>query len=221
MPEWLTRYARPREGWLALALLLVMLLSVSWSVQRADWLSQLELLVPVAFYAAVLGAVLGLTSLSVVAVLPISAVMGAGIVLWATAGEYYPALDQLHRQLAVRTEVIDWVRIIADRGYGPQLVPYAIGLGALMWGTSFIAAYTIYRHHRVLDAILLVGAVLLVNMSATYTDLFFYLVLFVLAALLLWLRAALVGREEGWQRRRVSENSEVPAAVMRSGVGNE
>jgi hypothetical protein len=218
VPEWLTRYARPREGWLALALLLVMLLSVSWSVQRADWLSQLELLVPVAFYAAVLGAVLGLTSLSVVAVLPISAVMGAGIVLWATAGEYYPALDQLHRQLAVRTEVIDWVRIIADRGYGPQLVPYAIGLGALMWGTSFIAAYTIYRHHRVLDAILLVGAVLLVNMSATYTDLFFYLVLFVLAALLLWLRAALVGREEGWQRRRVSENSEVPAAVMRSGV---
>ena len=75
-----------------------------------------------------------------------------------------------------------------------------------------------YRHHRVLDAILLVGALLIANMSATLTDLFPYLVLFMLAALLLWLRAALIGREEGWQRRRVNENSEVPAAIMRSGL---
>ncbi len=81
-----------------------------------------------------------------------------------------------------------------------------------MWVTAFIAAYTMYRHHRVLDAILLVGALLIANMSATLTDLFPYLVLFMLAALLLWLRAALIGREEGWQRRRVNENSEVPAA---------
>ena len=87
-----------------------------------------------------------------------------------------------------------------------------------MWVTAFIAAYTMYRHHRVLDAILLVGALLIANMSATLTDLFPYLVLFMLAALLLWLRAALIGREEGWQRRRVNENSEVPAAIMRSGL---
>ena len=60
-----------------------------------------------------------------------------------------------------------------------------------MWVTAFIAAYTLYRHHRVLDAILLVGALLIANMSATLTDLFPYLVLFMLAALLLWLRAAL------------------------------
>ena len=100
----------------------------------------------------------------------------------------------------------------------PQLTPYAVGLGVLMWVTAFIAAYTLYRHHRVLDAILLVGALLIANMSATLTDLFGYLVLFMLAALLLWLRAALIGREEGWQRRRVNENIDVPAAIMRSGL---
>jgi transglutaminase-like putative cysteine protease len=36
--------------------------------------------------------------------------------------------------------------------------------------------------------------------------------------LLLWLRASLVNRQEGWQRRRVNENLEVPAAIMRSGI---
>lgn len=218
MPDWLTRYARPREGWLSLVLLFVMLLSVGWSIQRAEWIPLLEFLIPVAFYAAVAGALLGLSRLSVTAVLPLSALMGTAIVLWVVGGEYYPDLGQVGRQLALRSEVIEWVRIIVDRGYGPQLVPYAIGLGGLMWVTAFIAAYTMYRHHRVMDAILLTGAALIANMSATLTDLFFYLVLFVLAALLLWLRAALIGREEGWQRRRVNENAEVPAAVMRSGV---
>ena len=49
-------------------------------------------------------------------------------------------------------------------------------------------------------------------------DLFGYLVLFSIAALLLWLRAALTTREEGWQARRVNENVEVPISIMRSGL---
>ena len=218
MPEGLRRYLQPREGWLSAALLMVMLLSLSWSVQRAEWLDQTEFLVPIAFFAVLLGTVLALSPLSVAIVLPFSAVVGAAIVLWAVGGEYFPELSQGGRFVTLGNDGLAWIRILADRGYAPQLTPYAVGLGVLMWVTAFIAAYTMYRHHRVLDAILLVGALLIANMSATLTDLFAYLVLFMLAALLLWLRAALIGRQEGWQRRRVNENSEVPAAIMRSGL---
>ena len=59
--------------------------------------------------------------------------------------------------------------------------PYAIGLGALMFATAFAAGYAVYRHHRVLDAILLLGAAIIVNMSATFTDLG-HLLLFVIVA---------------------------------------
>jgi transglutaminase-like putative cysteine protease len=217
VPDWLRRYLQPREGWLAAALLLVMLLCVCWSVQRTGWLEQADFLVAAAFFALLLGALLGLSSLTVVAVLPISAIVGAGIVLWAVGGEYFTELSQGDRLASLRGEAIGWVQLLSERGFAPQLTPYAIGLGVIMWVTAFMAGYTLYRHHRVLDAILLVGAALIVNMSATLTDLFVYLVLFMLAALLLWLRAALVGREEGWQRRRVNENPEVPGAIMRSG----
>lgn len=218
MPDWLRRYLQPREGWLALALLMVMLLSLGWSVQRTGWIEQTEFLVPIAFWAVALGSILGLTRLSVVAVVPLGALAGTGILLWAIGGEYLPEAGQVDRLLFLRQETIDWLRILVDRGYGPQLVPYALAFGVAMWVTAFMAGYAIYRHHRVLDAILLVGALLIANMSATLTDLFGYLVLFMLAALLLWLRTALIGREEGWQRRRVNENAEVPAAIMRSGV---
>ena len=218
MPEWLRRYLRPREGWLSFFLLFVMLLSLGWAVQRAGWLDQSDFLVPVAIWAALLGALLGLTPLTVVATLPISAVIGTGVVLWAVGGEYYPALSQVGRLLALRTDAVDFTRTVATYGYPTELTPYAIGLGLVMWITAFIAAYTIYRHHRVLDAIVLVGAALIANMSATFIDLIGYLVLFVLAALLLWLRGALATREDGWRVRRVNENVEVPASIMRTGV---
>ena len=219
MPDSLRRFLHPREGWLSLALLLVMLLALSWSVQSAGWLEHLEFLMPVAFYATLAGAILALLPLSVVITLPVGALLGAGIVLWTVGGEYFTELDQLGRLMSLNSDSLAFVRSLLNNAYPNQLSPYAVGLAVLMWSIAFIAAYTMYRHHRVLDAILLVGAALIVNMSATFTDLFGYLVLFVLAALLLWLRGALLNREEGWQLRRVNENTEVPVSIMRSGIG--
>jgi transglutaminase-like putative cysteine protease len=214
----LRRYLRPREGWLSLALVLVMLLALGWSLQSAEWFDRLDFLVPVALYAAIAGAVLGLTRVTVAIVLPVSAIAGAGIVLWAVGGEYHTELGQAGRLLTLRGDALDWTRIVLEGGFAPQLSPYAVALGVLMWVTGFIAAYTLYRHHRVLDSILLVGVALVANMAATFADLFGYIVLFSLAALLLWLRVALISREESWQLRRVTENVEVPAQIMRSGV---
>ena len=219
MPELLKRFLRPREGWTSMALLLVMLATLVWSLQRAAWVTHMEYLLPLAVVAALLGALLGLTRLSVAVTLPMSAVIGAGFVLWTIGGEYFPELDQGGRLILLRGDALDWTRIVVDGGFAPQLSPYALGLGVLMWVTAFMAAYALYRHHRVLDTILLVGVALIANMSATFTDLFLYLVLFSLAALLLWLRIALVNREENWRLRRLKENLDVPGQIVRSGLG--
>jgi transglutaminase-like putative cysteine protease len=218
MPDGLRRYLQPREGWLSVVLLLIMSLAVVWSVQSAHWLQQSEFLTPIAFYAILAGTLLGLSSLSVVATLPISALVGGLTVLWIVGGEYFPALAGTSRFVALRNDAVDWIQILALQGFAPQLTPYAVGLGLVLWITGFMAAYTLFRHHRVLDAILLLGAALIVNLSSTLANLLGYLVLFMVAALLLWLRAALLGREDGWQRRRVNENTEVPGAIMRSGI---
>lgn len=219
MPDLRERFRAPRAGWLSLGLLAVMALAVAWSVQGAAWLDELAFLAPVALWAVLFGAILGLVRWTIVVTLPLAAIIGAGFVIWTIGGEYFPELSsQLDRLMALRTELIDWTMIILQTGYPPQMSPYALGLGVLMWSTAFIASYVVYRHHRVIDAILLLGAALITNMSATFTDLFGHLLLFVIAALLLWLRASLVTRQDGWQRRRVNENLEVPAAIMRSGI---
>jgi Transglutaminase-like superfamily/TgpA N-terminal domain len=218
VPEWLAPYAKPREGWLSWFLVFVMLLSVGWSVQSAGWLDHMDYLIPVALYASLLGTILALSQWRVLVTLPISAVTGAAIVIWTVGGEYFPVSSQLDRLIQLRADALDWAKVISQLGYPNELSPYSIGLAMIMWVTAFIATYTLFRHHRAIDAILLVGAALIVNLSATILDLFGYLVLFVLAALLLWLRVSLLDREDGWRRRRVNENVEVPASIMRTGV---
>ena len=218
MPDLRDRIRHPRFGWLSFGLLMVMALSVAWSVQAAQWLEQLEFLVPLAAWAVLFGALMGMIRVSILVTIPLAALIGVGLVVWAVGGEYYPDLGQLERLLALRTDFIEWLRIIVRTGYPPQMAPYAIGLGVLMFATAFAAAHTMYRHHRVLDAIVLLGAAMIANMSATFTDLFALLLVFVTAALLLWLRATLADRQDAWQRRRISENLEVPQAIIRSGV---
>jgi transglutaminase-like putative cysteine protease len=212
------RLRYPRAGWISLVLLGVMALALAWSVQGAKWLDQLDFLVPVALFAVLAGGLVGMLRGSIVWALPLGALIGTGVVLWTVGGEYFTALDQAGRLMALRTEFIDWLIVVLGTGYPPQMTPYAIGLGVLMFATVFAAAFAVYSHHRVLDAIVLLGAALIVNMSAILTDLFFQLLLFVVAATLLWLRAALIDRQDGWQRRRVNETLEVPTAIMRSGI---
>lgn len=218
VPDLRDRILHPRPGWLSLGLLLVMALALAWSIQGARWIDQTAFVAPIAVWAVVIGALLGILRPSIVVSLPVAAVAGTALLIWAVGGEYYPDLSQLDRLLALRTDLIEWTRVLIRTGYPTQMSPYALGLGVLVFATAFTAAHTVYRYHKVLDAIVLLGAAIVVNMSPIDTDLNAYLVLFVIAALLLWLRGTLAERQEGWQRRRVSETLEVPGAIMRTGV---
>ncbi len=218
MPELRERLLYPRAGWLSLGLLVVMALALAWSVQGADWLEQMDYLVPLGIWAVVVGGLLGMLRTTIVASIPIGAVAGAALLIWMIGGEYYTAFDDLTRLQALRGDLIDWTATVVRTGYPAQMSPYALGLGVLMWATAFTAAHAVFRYHRILDAILLMGAAIIANTTATLAEVFGHLLLFVVAALLLWLRASLVSRQDGWQRRRVNETLEVPPAIMRSGI---
>ena len=219
MPELVRRFLRPREGWLSMALVLIMVLSLAWSVEHGNVFEPIGFLGPVALFGVLVGALLGLTRFSIVLVLPASALVGAWVVLSTVCSDFFPTLGITNQLLVIRAEAFDWFRIVFQGGFAPQLTPYALGIGALMWVTAFMAAFALFRHHRVLDSILVVGVALIANMSATLAELFAFLVLYSLAALLLWLRVALVNREDAWRTRHVTETVDVPGQIMRSGVG--
>src|SRR6187399_1020545 len=108
---------------------------------RARLLDQMEFLAPVALWGVLFGALLGMLRISIVFTLPAGALIGTFVVLWTVGGEYFVDLDQGGRLLALRMDFIDWLVIIFRTGYPPQMAPYAIGLGVLMFATAFAAGY--------------------------------------------------------------------------------
>ncbi|MFN2483855.1 MAG: transglutaminaseTgpA domain-containing protein [Candidatus Limnocylindria bacterium] len=210
--------SRPREGWLSVGLLLIMVLAIAWSVEAAGWLAHLQFLVVVAIFSVAAGTAAALSALPAVGAISAGAVAGGLIVMWTIGGEYFATLDPLGRLLALREELIGWIGVVAVGGYPNELTPYALGLGMLLWTTGFMAAFAAFRHHRALDAVLISAGAVVANMSATYTDLFVFLLLFVLAALLFLLRCALADRQLSWQSRRLTQTDEVPTTIMRTGV---
>jgi transglutaminase-like putative cysteine protease len=195
-----------------------MLLALAWAVQGAAWLEKLDFLVPLALLGALAGAVIGLLRVSVAASLAAAGVIGALLVLSLVGSEYLPEVDRFDRAVVLGDEFLRWLAMLLTTGYPVQVTPYALGLGALMWTTAFTASHVVFRYGLVGQAIVLVGALLITNMSATFADLFAYLVLFVLAAMILWLRSVQLSREESWLRRRVNENADVPASILRTGL---
>ncbi|MBA3586712.1 MAG: hypothetical protein H0W41_03650, partial [Chloroflexi bacterium] len=133
MPDLRERILYPRAGWLSLGLLVVMGLALAWAIQGPNWLDQLEFLPPTAFWAIIAGALLGVLPWSVVITLPLGALMGATVVLWAIGGEYHAALGQVGRVEALRDDVAGWTITVLQTGYPSQLSPYAIGIGMLLW----------------------------------------------------------------------------------------
>ena len=93
MPDLRERILYPRAGWLSLGLIAVMALSVAWSVQEAAWLDQLDYLAPLAIWAVLVGALIGVLRMSIVFALPVGAVIGTGFVLWVIGGEYFTPLS--------------------------------------------------------------------------------------------------------------------------------
>ena len=117
MSSFCDRLARPREGWLSLALLIVMLLASAWAMQRADWLEQSEYLVPVALWPRSPAPCSALSPPERArSRIPIAALFGALVLVWSIGGEYFPQLSQLGRLLQLRE---DFDPLAGRSCYGP------------------------------------------------------------------------------------------------------
>ena len=110
------------------------------------------------------------------------------------------------RDLAIRNQSV-------TQEYGHFLLT----LGLFTWATAMYAGYTTFGHRRPLNAIVLVGIVLVANMGFTYQNQLMLLVLFSLAALFLLIRFHAFDEESEWLRRRIGDPSAVSQLYLRGG----
>src|SRR4029077_565901 len=90
-------------------------------------------------------------------------------------------------------------------------------IGLVVWATSMFASYATFGHRRPLNAVVLIGAALVINMALTTNDQLGYLVMYSLAALFLLIRFHALDEQSEWLRRRIGDPSAISGIYLRGG----
>lgn len=226
LPAALRRIAKaPSEGWLTLALVALMALTVAWSLADAAWVLGRREWGDFYAWAALLSVVVGFAGAkvrwprwtahlvgAVVAALVIPLMVGS--VLLPDGG----SPQQLYRATAEAT-VEAWRDLaVRNRASTNETGHYLLTLGLIVWSVGQFAAYSVFGHRRPLDAVIVVGIVLLGNMAVTVNDQLGYLVIFSVAALCVLARTHAFEEETTWVRRRIGDGSAVRSIYLRGGA---
>ena len=219
---------RPDEGWLSVALVLLMAGTMAWSIADARWIlgrdGLTSFVVGVAIAAAfwgyissrfevspwiaqVLGAAVGAFVLIEVvgSVVPMPAQDTPGLVGWFHAAA--SSVAQAYLDLTWRHQIST-----------PQYGHFCLIIVTVVWGTAQAASFDVFGYHRSINGVLLMAVVLMANMALTAQNQFPALVLFSAAALLLLLKAHAADERTSLQRHRVWRGGDLSAPRFQNGM---
>jgi transglutaminase-like putative cysteine protease len=213
----------PAEGWLSLLCIFVLTMTVAWSIDDAAWVLGrdhfTDFLALTVGWGIAIGFIGGKSGLGRWPTYLLGSILAALVVPLYVGDVLVPEASWLAQYEATATSVVEAWRDLAilNRAVTVQYGHFLLVLGLFTWATAMYAGYTTFGHKRPLNAIVLVGLVLVVNMGFTYNNQLTLLVLFSLAALFLLIRFHAFDEESEWLRRRIGDPSAVSALYLRGG----
>lgn len=220
----LDRIPRPAEGWLPVVLVAVMVLIVGWVLDDPAWVIGSDTYTDFLPTAALLGAFAAFVGAKVGwsrwLVHLIAATFGALIVPilvgWAVDPELAPgAAFQRTAEGSVQAYLdLAWYLRDSTR----RVEHFILLLGIVAWASGQFAAYAVFGHRRPLNAVILLGIVIVANMSMTLLDQLGFLVLFSAASLFLLIAMHAFDERTTWVRRRIGDPSGLPGLLLRGGT---
>ncbi len=220
---------RPAEGWLSLFATAVMVVIVAGSFVDAAWTGGTTADGGFLPYVGIVGLAFGLLGAKVgwgrwrthfvgalfggvVLPLIVGGVIdrGAGLDPGGLA-QRYGAMYEVARNV--------WLDLaILGRPYTNQIAHYHLVFGVLIWGAGQLAGFSIFGHRRPLDAIVVLGLVLIGNDALTSHDQLPLLIAFTAASLLLLIRTHVFEEEVTWTRRKIGDPHAVGQLYLGGGA---
>ena len=209
-----------KEGWVTVALLLLMLLCVSWSLQAAEWTIGLSILQAMVLVGGVFGIVVAKSRTPNSLAHLLSLLVGFAWAAYLTSRVLAANASMTGEAALIELEALlrEWLLVMFGGGTTAGSYVFLFLLAFLMWIMAYVSAWAIFRWQRAWWAVILCGVVLLLNINAAPTNLAGYMIAFVLFALLLVVRASLAQYEEEWRLARVGYSPELVYGFLRAGL---
>jgi transglutaminase-like putative cysteine protease len=217
---------RPAEGWITLILVVALGFILGWSLDDPAWVNGHGELTDLLATCGVLGALAGFAGPKLgwgrwtthligasFAALVIPILAGQAAEPGASIGEafHFTAAGSVNAYLD-----------LAWRGLTltSQEIHYSLVLGIVVWATMQFASYAVFGHRRPLSAIVVIGLVLVVNMSLTNRDQqqLSYMIAFAGVSLFLLIQMHAFDERATWIRRRIGDPSTISALYLRGGT---
>lgn len=216
------RLLRPPLGWTVFFLLTIMLLTVGWSIEGANWTDGLWTLAPIALGGVIVGAVFGATRRIPTLLSHLMAIV-LGVVWVGFCDAWVSSLipwdytwGETIREMADR--LLKWLEIVRSGGISSDNLIFLMHMGLLMWLVAYLSAWSLYRLHNVWVGILLSGVALIMNLYYAAPDIGPYLLLYVVIALLLAVRFHIHEQEAEWHATRVGFSPDIGWDILRDGT---
>lgn len=212
---------KPAEGWMSLILLTLMLLTVAWSIEAAKWAEGLSVLQGVVLTAIVVGFIFSALPIPDLIAHLISTGLSIGWSMMLVGRMLDPAsvthkivLDEQALTWRVRlTEVVyriqSFIEIVRTEGVGTDNLVFVLQMAILMWLVSYASAWFLFRIRNVWGAIVPSGFAILLNLYYAPPDLYVWMAVYLLCALLLIVRSNVFLQQWEWRRAGVSYSPDI------------
>ncbi|GBD11763.1 Protein-glutamine gamma-glutamyltransferase [bacterium HR23] len=186
----------PRTGWVTAVLVLLSLLAVVWSVDRARWADtpNLALVVVLAVVSAWL---LERVRVNGWLLQPVGLLLGVGITYWL-AGTLTDARGLPSQVAEVNLRLTAFWKAFRTGGISTDTLPFAVALTAVGWVVAWVSAWGAFRLRNIWVAVLPSALALLTNLSYLPSEFFVYFYIYLFFAMLLSARLHVVRQRERW-----------------------
>jgi Transglutaminase-like superfamily/Domain of unknown function (DUF4129) len=215
---------RRSDGWFTVGLVALICASLAWSFDDASLVAGREELTDFLPWIALAGALVGFVGPLVGwgrwTTHLVGAAFAALVTPLAVGTVLDPGAEPSFLFRATTDHVVRaWTDLIIDQRLStPAYGHHLLVLGLILWGTGQFASYATFGHRRPINAVVVLGLLLLANMSLTANNQLMYLVIFSIAGLFLLVRFHTLDEQGDWLRRRIGDPGSIASLYLRGGT---
>ncbi len=209
---------KPEEGWLSIFFLGLMLSSVAWAIEEANWVEGLSILQWSILGGMCLGLLLARWGLRRLFAHSLSLILGTSWLLFLILHFVAPSLGWRDRLEILAAHLLHWLQIALGGGVSGDNLIFLIFMAVLTWIIGYLSAWFLFRSHSAWLGVVLSGVAISINRYYGPPELSMWLVIYLISALILLIRVALSGREKEWRGAKVIYPPDSALDFLRDGA---
>lgn len=206
-----------KEGRLSFVLLMLMLLSIVWSMELAGWVEGLHIVEWTALGGMIIGFLLTRSRWPRALKHLLALLTGVPLIFWATIRSIGPHLGWGDALSILAYHFDAWLRIVVAGQTSTDTTMFVLLMAVLGWWLGYTSAWLVFGTHKVWQALALTGAAMLLVAYGSPPKALPFFLLYIFCALLLAIRMYVYTGEQSWEKAKARYDRDISFYFLRDG----